>query len=146
MGDLLPGGVLFKRDAVPAEDLLLWHKNEHLQHFDIVVLDQFKARLESHRKQASEEYAVAQQEEEYFAHDRKFHPRKTHNKRGEPVFDISPAKSLLQQDIKDEMHSHYKTSRKLQLSRLKKTIQDKDFPRSHSPRNPTSKIHPLPSA
>ena len=116
--DLLPGGALFERDTVSAEDILPWYKEKYPEQFGIVVLDQFKARLESHRKQASEEHAVAQQEEECFAHDRKFYPRKTHNERGEPVFDMSPAKPLLRQDIKDEMHLHYKTSRKLQLSRV----------------------------
>jgi hypothetical protein len=88
------------------------------EQFGIVALDQFKVRLKSHWKQASEEYAVAQQEEDYFAHDRKFYPRKPHNKRGEPVFDMSPAKPLLQQDIKEEMHLQYKTMKKLQLLRL----------------------------
>ena len=80
--DLLPGGALFERDAVSAEDILPWYKEKYPEQFGIVVLDQFKVRLESHRKQASEEYAVAQQEEEYFAHERKFYPRKTHNERG----------------------------------------------------------------
>jgi hypothetical protein len=103
--DLLPRGALFQRDTVSAEDILPWYNQ-----FGIVVLDQFKVRLKSHRKQASEEYAVAQQKEEYFAHDRKFYPRKTRNQRGEPVFDMSPTKPLLQQDIKDEMHLHYKTA------------------------------------
>jgi hypothetical protein len=117
MEDLLPGGVLFERDTVSAELLLPWYQDKYPQQFSIVVVDQFIPRLKDHRKQASEEYAVAQQEEEYFAHDRKCYPRKTHNERGEPVFDMSPAKQLLRQDIKDEMHIHYKTSKQLQLSR-----------------------------
>mgnify|MGYP002812886629 CR=1 FL=1 len=116
MGGLLPDGALFKRDAVSAEDLLPWYKENYPQQFGIVVLDQFKVCLQSHRKQALEEYAVAQQEERRFAHDRKMYPRKTHSERGEPVFDMSPAKALLQQDIKDEMHLH-KTSKQLQLLR-----------------------------
>jgi hypothetical protein len=82
MGGLLPGGALFERNTVSAEDLLAWFKEKYPQQFGIIVLDQFKARLQSHRKQASEEYAVAQQEEGYFAHDHKLYPRKTHNKRG----------------------------------------------------------------
>ncbi len=118
MEDLLPGGVLFERDTVSAELLLPWYQDKYPQQFSIVVVDQFIPRLKDHRKQASEEYAVAQQEEEYFAHDRKCYPRKAHNERGEPVFDMSPAKPLLRQDIKDEMHLLYKTSRKLQSSRL----------------------------
>jgi hypothetical protein len=118
MRDLLPGGALFERDAVSAEDLLPWYKEKYPEQFGVVVLDQFKVRLQSHRKQASVEHAVALKEEKHFAHDRNYYPRKTHNERGEPVFDMSPAKALLRQDIKDEMHLHHKTSRKLQLSRL----------------------------
>ena len=56
---------------------------------------------------------------EHFTRDHKLFPRKAHNERGEqPVFDMSPAKPLLRQDTKDEMHLHYKTSKNLQLSRL----------------------------
>jgi len=53
MRDLLPRGVLFERDTVSAEDLLPWYKEKYPEQFGLVVLDQFKARLESHRKQAS---------------------------------------------------------------------------------------------
>ncbi len=115
---LLPCGALFERNTVSAEDILPWYKEKYPQQFGLIVLDQFKAHLQSHGKQASEEYAIAQQEEEYFAHDRTFYPRKTHNERGEPVFDMSPAKPLLRQDFKDKVYLHYKTLKKLQLSRL----------------------------
>jgi hypothetical protein len=115
---LLPGGALFDRDAVSADDLLPWYKEKYLGQFNVVVLDQFKVRLKSHRKQASEDYAIASQEEEYFARDRKLYPRKTHNKRGEPIFDMPPAKPLLRQDIKDGIHLEYQTWRKLQSLRL----------------------------
>ena len=37
-------------------------------------------------------------------HDCKLHPRKLVNARGEPVFDLSPAKLLLQQDVKNKKH------------------------------------------
>jgi hypothetical protein len=64
MRDLLPGGALFERDAVSAEDLLPWCKERHPEQFGVVVLDQFRVRLQFRRKQASEEHAVAQKEEE----------------------------------------------------------------------------------
>jgi hypothetical protein len=63
--DLLPRGALLQRNTVSAKDILPWYKEKYPEQFGIIVLDQFKVRLESHRKQASEEYAVAQQEEEY---------------------------------------------------------------------------------
>ena len=109
MEDLLPGGVLYQRHVVSAEDLLPWYKEKYPGQFGVVVLDQFKARLQSHRKQASIDHVIASKEEQYFAHDRQLYPRKTHNKRGEPIFDMSPAKPLLRQDIKDDMHLQYET-------------------------------------
>jgi uncharacterized protein YcaQ len=57
---------------------LPWYKENYPEQFGMDALDQFKVRLKSHPKQALEECAVAQQEEDYFAHDRKFYPRKTH--------------------------------------------------------------------
>jgi hypothetical protein len=50
--------------------------------------------------------------------DRKIYPRQAYNARGEPVFDMFPAKKLLREDIKDELYiTTYKTTRKLQESR-----------------------------
>jgi hypothetical protein len=117
---------------------LACYKEKYPEQFGIVVLDHFKVGLKSHWKQASEEYAVAQQEEEYFVHDRKFYPRKTHNKR---VFDMFPAKPLLRQDIKDYQGRDAFTLQDIEKASIVEagvqTVQDKDFPRSHSPRNPT---------
>jgi hypothetical protein len=83
---------------------------------DGIVLDQFAARLKDHRKQGLEECATAQEEKEHFTHDRKLCPRATHNHRGKPMFDMSPAKKLLQADVKNREHED-KTARQLQLTR-----------------------------
>jgi hypothetical protein len=48
MRDLLPRGALFECDTVSAEDILSWYKEKYPEQFGIIVLDQFKARLESH--------------------------------------------------------------------------------------------------
>ncbi len=53
MEDLLPGVVLFQRDVVSAEDLLPWYKEKYPGQFGVVVLDQFKARLQSVSSEAS---------------------------------------------------------------------------------------------
>jgi hypothetical protein len=75
--DLLPGGPLFQRDNVPAAAILEWYKDKHPNQFDGIVLEQFAARLKDHRKQGLEEYATAQEEEKYFAHDRKLYPSRS---------------------------------------------------------------------
>ena len=70
-----------------------------------VVFDQFKARLKDHRKQYKKFTAQMEEEELGFAYDREFcFPRQSHNQHGEPVFDMSPAKSLLQEDVRKNLH------------------------------------------
>ncbi len=122
--DLLPGGPLFQRDDVPAAAILDWYKDKHPNQFDGIVLEQFAARLKDHRKQGLEEYATAQEEEEYFKHDRKLYPRATHNHRGEPIFDMSAAKELLRADVKNREHED-KTARQLQLTREEYKLFDR---------------------
>jgi hypothetical protein len=98
-------------------DLLTWYKGKHPQQLNCVVLDQFEASLKRYRKNALKDYVVAQKEEEHFEHDRKIYPRQAYNTRGEPVFNMFPAKNLLREDINDELHiTTYKTTRKLQES------------------------------
>jgi hypothetical protein len=114
--DLLPGGPLFQHDDVPVPAIFEWYKDKHPNQFDGIVLEQFAARLKDHRKQGLEEYATAQEEEEYLRHDRKLYPRATHNHRGELKFDMSAAKELLRADVKNRVHED-KTARQLQLTR-----------------------------
>jgi hypothetical protein len=42
--------------------------------------------------------------------DRKLYPRQSHNHRGEPVFDLSPAKALLREDVKNKLHTTMSSS------------------------------------
>jgi hypothetical protein len=114
--DLLPGGPLFQCNNVPAAAILEWYNDKHPNQFDGIVLEQFAARLKDHRKQGLEEYAAAQEEEEYLMHDRKLYPRATHNHRGKPVFDMSVAKELLRADVKNREHED-KTAGELQVTR-----------------------------
>jgi hypothetical protein len=112
--DLEPGGILYQRDNISEEEA--WEFYKQLPQFDEVVWSQFQARLKDHRKQAGEQIHRAAQEEQYMIHDRQLHPRQSHNERGEPVFDMSPAKALLREDIKQKLHTTM-TPAKLQASK-----------------------------
>ena len=77
---------------------------EHPAFKNLVCYEQFKARLENHRKQVKLRRGKMQEELAAFQHDRKLHPRATHNNRGEYVFDMTPAKALLRDDVKNKRH------------------------------------------
>ena len=114
--DLQKGGPLYQRENIPADDIFKWYKL--FPAFKDVVFDQFKDRLAGHRKQAAKEQFRALQEEQYWIHDRELYPRQPKNERGELVFDMTPAKMLLRDDIRNKLHlKKYKTSRSLQKSR-----------------------------
>ena len=127
MQDLGPGGPLHNRDHISAEDIFPWYKRTPA--FDDVVFDQYKARLKDYRKAVAEILHRSMQEEQYFAQDLALYPRQTHNERGRLVFDMSPAKMLLREDIKNELHiTIYLTARKLQASRIEyKPFGSKEF-------------------
>ena len=70
-----------------------------LPQFKEVIWSQFEVRLKAHRQQASGRLRQTIEEEQDLAReDRQLHPRQSHNHRGEPVFDLSPAKALLSED------------------------------------------------
>ena len=129
MQDLQRGGPLYQRDYITAEDIFSWYKQ--LPAFENVVLDQFKDRLKDHRQVAAEDQHRAMQQEQYMEHDQRLYPRQPVNERGEPVFDMHPAKLLLREDIKNKVHlTTYKTPGKLQASRLEYKV--------FKPKNPWS--------
>ena len=112
--DLCPGGVLHNRDFITAEEIFPWYKQ--FPAFKDVVLDQFKARLKDHRKAAAKDLHKALQHQQFFEHDREIYVRETHNERGEPIFDLSPARILLSEDVKNKIHERM-SARQLQDSR-----------------------------
>jgi hypothetical protein len=99
--DLEPGGLLFEKDDVSAEEAFGFYRT--LPEFASVVFSQFKERLEAHRGQANAEAQVSQAEVRTLAHDRVLFPRQGHNARGEPVFDMSAAKPLLREDVANKL-------------------------------------------
>ena len=114
MEDLEQGGILHKRDNISAEEA--WYFYKTLPQFKEVVWSQFEARLKAHRQQASGRLHQSIEEEQDLARDRQLHPRQSHNHRGEPVFDLSPAKALLREDIQNKVHERM-TPSELQASR-----------------------------
>ncbi len=54
MEDLRPGGPLYQRDNILAEEIFPWYKQ--LPAFEKVVFDQFKACLKDHRLAAAKDY------------------------------------------------------------------------------------------
>jgi hypothetical protein len=65
-----------------------------------IKFDQFKTRLKDHRKQTAQKMLHSISDLEALRRNRLLHPRQAFNHKGEPIFDLSPAKPLLQQDVK----------------------------------------------
>jgi len=102
--DLEEGILPLDANEVSAERA--WDFYRHLPEFvgPGVVFSQFKERLKDHRKQVKRRQDQSRRESQALAHDRQLYPRQMHNHRGEPVFDLSNAKQLLHDDVKDKKH------------------------------------------
>ncbi|KAL7559697.1 hypothetical protein ACA910_017600 [Epithemia clementina (nom. ined.)] len=75
IGDIEPGGMLEGLDSGKPEIFLEFYKNYMLEMFVGVVLDQFKARLADHQKQAGKGLEQAKRDKEAYSIDRLVHPR-----------------------------------------------------------------------
>ena len=102
MRDLEPGGLLHNMDVVPAAHLFEFYRK--LPEFANVPFDQFKERLRDHRKQSNEAKEFVKRDHKAQQVDRRVHPRKDRNCRGELVFDVHPAKNLLRMDVAKGVH------------------------------------------
>ena len=103
IADLEAGILTVDEEEVSAEEAWeLMYKD--LEEFKDVCFEQFEEKLAHHRTQVKRDdtrVAIATFAYEDF---RRKHPRPTHNSRGEPLWDISPAKPLLKEDIKEKLH------------------------------------------
>jgi hypothetical protein len=102
MQDLIDGILPVESSRISAEDA--WDIYKTMEEFATVVFSQFKARLQDHRKQISDNKIRAARELEFLVHDKSLFPRQKVNHRGELVFDLHPAKRLLRADIKAGKH------------------------------------------
>jgi hypothetical protein len=104
LSDLEDGILSTDEKDLSAEEA--WEKcYRHFYEFRKVPFEQFKAKLKDHRNQVQRMINASAEEELALAHDRALHPQKTHNHRGEPVFDVSRAKLLLREDVKNKLHT-----------------------------------------
>jgi hypothetical protein len=115
LSDLEPGDILHRQDRILEAEV--WEFYKTLPQFNNVVDSQFVVRLKDHRTKASEYLHQALQEDQYFARDRLSYERQSHNERGEPVFDLSPARALLREDVSNGVHTTMSVAR-LQNSRV----------------------------
>jgi hypothetical protein len=100
LDDLRRGALL---DGVSAAAAFKFYKK--MPEFNEVCFEQFKARLKDHQKQATKQWLLNAEEEKVFEHDMKLYRNShTQNKQGKLIFDASPAKLLLREDVKDKKH------------------------------------------
>lgn len=104
LDDLLPGGLLYQQDNLLPQVVFAFYKT--LPEFKDVVYDQFAVRFKGHRQQANRDQAIAKRDEIAMERDRRLITRQYRNQRGELVFDMHPAKSLLREDIKKGLHKN----------------------------------------
>ena len=97
------GGFLFK-NALSVEDAFDFYNQKYPHFFSQIPWEQFKNNYKRYEKQCNERNIRSFKEDIYLKHDRKINPTKTHNAKGEPKFDLHPAKPLLIEDIKNKLH------------------------------------------
>lgn len=113
--DLETGVLEIDEDQVPAKEA--WDAvYKHLEEFSNVPFEQFELRLHDHRQQVLRRMGRCEAEEEALVRDRLLHPRESHNRRGEPVFDLSNAKQLLRDDVSNNRNKQMSRAQ-LQSSR-----------------------------
>ena len=100
---------------MPAEEAWTLYY-QHMAEFVEVVFSQFEERLRDHRKKHGELVTRALHESQALAHDRALFPRRMQNCRGEPLFDLFPAKLLLRADVAERKHERM-TPSQLQATR-----------------------------
>lgn len=105
LSDLEDGRLPIKESEMSAEDAWEIYKAANLPEFEGVCFDQFRDRLKDHRDQVRKKNEQSVWEVSALMHDLTLHPRnETHDRRGKPIFDRSPAKDLLRQDIKEGVY------------------------------------------
>jgi hypothetical protein len=101
--DLESGYLPLDEEELSAEEA--WETvYKYMDKFADVPFFQFKEKLADHRAQAQKYHLTSLRDEGALLHDRMLYPQSTHNARGERVFAVSPALSLLRQDIEAGLH------------------------------------------
>jgi hypothetical protein len=129
LDDLEEGVLTLDAKKMPAKEAWdVCYKDE--PEFKLVEYEQFRDRLNDHRKQVRDKKKRSAVDEEAFQRDRTLHPRSNHNSRGEPVFDLSDAKELLRVDVREGKNDGI-TSGQFQASRPEYSIFHKTKFKEH---------------
>ena len=118
-------GALCRKDHVTAEEA--WEEHKHLEAFNKVVFSQFKKQLQLHREQVNREMQLSDKEELAMHHDRNLFPRQPTNKRGEKACDLHPAKDLLREIVRLNLHEGMKPSELQEATRGRPGNEFADF-------------------
>ena len=100
--DLEEGFISLSEEQLSPEEA--WDLYRPLLEFKNVPFHQFKKQLKAHREQVSIRKERLGLEEAALIQFRTRNPRKTHNNKYKPVFDMMPGKQLLRGDVKDGLH------------------------------------------
>ena len=101
MDDLEKGSTPLEEFALSVEQA--WdQKYIMLPAFAMVPWSQFRQQLKAHQKKIKKKKVSALKDEHLFQLDELRFPKNPSNRRGELIFDQSPAHALLMQDVKDK--------------------------------------------
>ena len=117
--------ILHRKDHITAEEA--WEEHKHLEAFNKVVFSQFKKQLQLHREQVNREMQLSDKEELAMHHDRNLFPRQPTNKRGEKACDLHPAKDLLREIVRLNLHEGMKPSELQEATRGRPGNEFADF-------------------
>ena len=103
--DLMEGIVPLTDEEATAEEVWeCWYSKMAEFIEEEVVFDQFKERLAGHRAQVTKKKVESRRQMQAYLHHRSLHPQKTHDHHGRPIFDMHPAKALLEEDVRMKKH------------------------------------------
>ncbi|CAJ1936978.1 unnamed protein product [Cylindrotheca closterium] len=97
--DMDRGGWLYGDMEDLSSEIIFNIYKETQPEFEDVVFSQFHARYDSASNRGKKRRARCEQEEAWMKHDRKIHPVRTHNARGELKFHLTDAHQLLREDV-----------------------------------------------
>lgn len=112
-----PHGWLYGKDDLDAEHVYSYYKSRYEDFFEDIPFKMFQTRYNEAIEKAERRRVRSKEEEQMLLHDRRLHPRQTHNSRGEPVWDLDEeVKALLKFDI-DQKQLEERSPEDLWLSR-----------------------------
>jgi hypothetical protein len=95
--DLEGGRLTLSEEQLGPDEAWEFYRNE--PEFVTVAYEKFEDKLREHRLQVSRHKDRSSFEMDALRHDRRLHPRHTHDSQGVPVWDLSEAKPLLKAHI-----------------------------------------------